>query len=257
MTAALFDVRGKVALVTGGTRGLGFMIAKGLVEAGVRTYVASRKPEACAEAVDALSRFGDAIGLPVDLDDSDDLQRFAATFIEREPRLHILVNNAGTAWGAPFDSFPQQGWDKVMRLNLGSVFFLTQALIGPITAAAARDDPARVINVGSVDGLTPSRYENYPYSAAKAGLHQLTRQLALHLAPRHISVNTIAPGYFSTRMTRGVLEADGDDLLSAIPQRRMGIDTDAAGLAIFLSSRASAYITGATIPLDGGYSTSR
>jgi NAD(P)-dependent dehydrogenase (short-subunit alcohol dehydrogenase family) len=253
----LFDVHGKVALVTGGTRGIGFMIARGLAEAGVRTYVVSRKAKACAEAEHALGLVGEAIGMPADLSDPEALQRFAAAFSEREPKLHILVNNAGAAWGAPFGDFPRDGWDKVMRLNLDAVFFLTQALIDPIAAAAIEDDPARVINIGSIDGLAPPHFENYPYSAAKAGLHHLTRHLARHLAPRNISVNAIAPGYFPTKMTSGVLETDSDQLLAAIPQRRMGKDADAAGLAIFLSSRASAYITGATIPLDGGYSTSR
>lgn len=253
----LFDIRGKVALVTGGTRGIGLMIAKGLVQAGVKTYVSSRKADACSAAEQELLQYGEAVGVAADLSDSSQLQDLVDTISGREKCLNILVNNAGASWGASFDSFPEAGWDKVMDLNLRAIFFLTQKLTPLLRAAATAEDPARVINIGSIDGLTSSVFENYSYSASKAALHHLTRQLALHLAPDHININGIAPGPFETKMTQNVLRDMGDEWLAKIPRRRTGNEVDMAGTMVYLCSPASGYITGAIIPLDGGYSTTR
>ncbi len=252
-----FDVRGKVALVTGGTRGIGYMIAEGLVKSGVKTYVVSRKADACAAAEAALREFGEAIGIAADISDVAAVEALASDIGNRERALHILVNNAGATWGAPLAEFPVSGWDKVMDLNVRSVFFLTQKLLPLLQAAATDDDPARVINIGSIDGLTSPEMENFSYSASKAALHHLTRHLARHLGEFRINVNAIAPGPFETRMTAQVLRQFGEKMLKQIPRRRIGTPGDAAGTTIFLASPASAYITGAVVPLDGGYSTTR
>lgn len=257
MQNALFDIRGKVALVTGGSRGIGLMIATGLVQAGVKTYIVSRKAEACAAAAAELGQYGEAIGIAADLADVAQANALADEIRRREPKLHILVNNAGANWGAKFGEFPESGWDKVMDLNLKSIFFLTQALAPALAAAGSVADPARVINIGSIDGLTSPLYGNYAYSAGKAGLHHLSRHLAAHLARAHININAIAPGPFETKMTEFMLKDGGAEIAAAIPQGRIGTAADIAGTAIFLAAAASAYITGAVIPLDGGYSTTR
>lgn len=256
-TNALFDVSGKVALVTGGTRGIGLMIAKGLVQAGVKTYVVSRKAQACAEAEAELKQYGEAIGIAADLSDPVQVSALAEEILRREPKLHILVNNAGATWGARFGEFPEAGWDKVMDINLKSIFFLTQKLGSALQAAGSDVDPARVINIGSIDGLTSPEYGNYSYSASKAAVHHLTRHLAAHMARVNINVNAIAPGPFETKMTEFMLKNNADTITETIPRRRIGLASDVAGTTIFLSSAASAYITGAVIPLDGGYSTTR
>ncbi|MCH4893643.1 SDR family oxidoreductase [Sphingomonas sp. SFZ2018-12] len=256
-TELLFSVRGKVALVTGGTRGIGYMIADGLVRAGARVYISSRKAEACAQAAAELSAHGEAIAIPADLGDPAGVAAVSTELAAREPKLDILVNNAGANWGAPFESFPQSGWDKVMDLNVRSIFFLTQQLAPLLKAAATPEDPARVINIGSVDGMTCPDYGNYSYAASKAAVHHLTRHLAKHLAAADINVNAIAPGPFPTKMTEVMLRDAGERIFSVIPRRRTGLPSDIAGSVIFLASAASAYITGAVIPVDGGFSTTR
>ena len=253
----LFDLKGKTALVTGGTRGIGLMIAKGFVRAGVRTYVTSRKADACAAAEAELRQDGEAYGIPADLADPEQLRRLADDVAGREGRLHILVNNAGASWGEPLDAYSRSGWDKILDLNVTAPFFLLQALLKPLEAAATQEDPARVINVGSADGLTVPTVPNYAYSVAKAGLHHLTRHLAADLAKRNINVNALVPGAFPTKMMAGMLATREKEILAMIPRSRLGTEEDAMGAAIFLASRASAYMTGALLNLDGGYAMSR
>lgn len=254
MSAELFSVSGKIALVTGGTRGIGYMIAEGLLKAGARVYVSSRKPEACAEAEAALSPYGEVTAIPCDVSDPGKSAALIGTIAQRESGLHILVNNAGTTWGAPFDEFPPDAWDKVLALNVKAPFVLTQQARPLLEKASATGDPARVINIGSIDGIGVPGFSNYSYSASKAGLHHLTRHMASELAPA-ILVNAIAPGPFPTKMIAFALADNGQAMSAANPLGRIGEPDDAAALTIFLSSRASSFITGAVIPLDGGLST--
>ncbi|WP_308259168.1 SDR family oxidoreductase [Pseudonocardia sp. H11422] len=254
---ALFDVTGKVAVVTGGTSGIGLMIARGLVEAGATVYLSSRKPEGCAAAEQELGRFGTAVGIPADLSQEAECRRLAEELGRREEKVHVLVNNAGATWGAPLEEFPAHAWDKVLDLNLKTPFLLTRAFLPLLEKAGTADDPARVINLGSIDGIRVPELPNYSYSASKAGVHQLTRVLARDLGPRHITVNAVAPGPFESRMMRATLEAAGDAIAAASPLGRIGRPDDMAGIAIFLSSRAGAFVTGAVIPVDGGIATTK
>ncbi|MCB1845829.1 MAG: SDR family NAD(P)-dependent oxidoreductase [Halieaceae bacterium] len=248
----LFDVAGKVAVVTGGSRGIGAMIARGFVESGVKTYITARKEEELQATAAELSQLGECIALPSNLGDLEGVAAFAAAIREREPQLHILVNNAGASWGAGIDEFPESGWDKVMDLNVKSLFFLTQQLLPALRSAATADDPARVINIGSVNGVTHSHMNNYSYSASKAAVHHLTRHLGADLAVDNINVNAIAPGFFPSKMTAHLLPHEAE-LAKGIPRGRLGREEDAAGTAIYLSSRASAWVTGNIICLDGGH----
>jgi NAD(P)-dependent dehydrogenase (short-subunit alcohol dehydrogenase family) len=248
----LFAIAGKTALVTGGSRGVGFMIAKAYAAHGAKVYISSRKAQACEEAVAAIAPFGECIALPADLAQMSEVERLAAELAARETKLDILVNNAGATWGASIDEFPEAGWDKVMDLNVKSIFFLTQKLLPLLERSATAEDPARVINIGSVDGMHVPIFENFSYTASKAALHQLSRMLAHRLAPRKITVNTIAPGPFPSQMMAPMIDRMGEELLANVPLKRFGTPDDVAGLAIFLAARASAYMTGALIPLDGG-----
>jgi NAD(P)-dependent dehydrogenase (short-subunit alcohol dehydrogenase family) len=242
MDDALFSIAGKTALVTGGSRGIGLMIARAYVEAGAKVYISSRKADVCAEAEASLSKLGTCIALPADLSRMDDVDRLAREVMAREDALHVLVNNAGATWGAAVDEFPEQGWDKVVDVNLKAPFFLIQKLLPALAAAASVDDPARIINIGSVDGLHNSLFENFSYGPSKAGLHHMTRNLAQHLAARYITVNAVAPGPFATDMMKPMIERMGEAITAQVPLRRMGAQDDAGGIAIFLASRASAYI---------------
>lgn len=248
----LFSITGKTALVTGGGRGIGLMIARGYVEQGATVYIASRKADVCDKAAAELSEIGTCVSLPADLSRVDEIERVVGELTEREARLDILVNNAGATWGGALDAFPEQGWDKVMDVNVKGVFFLTQKLLPLLEHAATLDDPARVINIGSVDGIRTPLFENFSYAASKAGLHHLTRMLATRLGKRHITVNAVAPGPFATDMMEGMFETMGETIRGEVPLGRLGNAQDAAGIAIFLASRAAAYITGAIIPVDGG-----
>ncbi|MCZ6465495.1 MAG: SDR family oxidoreductase [Proteobacteria bacterium] len=252
----LFSIEGKTALVTGGTSGIGLMIARGFAEAGARVYVSSRKAEACAETAAALSKNGECVGLAADLQSEAECLRLAQEIASRESELHILVNNAGTNWGAPLAEFPESGWDKVLNLNLKGPFFLTRALLPQLEKASRPGDPARVLNVGSIDGLSVPALETYSYSASKAALHHMTRVLARKLAPR-ITVNAIAPGPFESKMMAATLDQFRDVIVAGCPMGRIGEPEDMAGVAIYLASRAGAYLTGTVIPVDGGISTTR
>jgi NAD(P)-dependent dehydrogenase (short-subunit alcohol dehydrogenase family) len=254
--AELFSLRGKVALVTGGSRGIGLMIATGLVSAGAKVYVASRKKDDCDRAAAELSKLGTCLALPGDLSSHAGTRVLAAAFAEREPALHVLVNNAGANWGAPLADYPEAGWDKVMALNVKSVFDLTRLLLPQLAKASAPGDPARVINVGSIDGIQVPALETYAYSASKAAVHHLTRVLARKLAPG-ITVNAIAPGPFESKMMHETLERFGDAIKAGCPMGRIGEPEDMAGIAIYLASKAGAYVTGAVIPVDGGIATTK
>jgi NAD(P)-dependent dehydrogenase (short-subunit alcohol dehydrogenase family) len=251
----LFSVRGKVALVTGGSRGIGEMIARGYVENGAKVYISARKADACNTLAKELSAHGECISLPADLSRMDEIERLAKELEGREKRLDILVNNAGASWGADFDSFPETGWDKVMDLNVKSIFFLTQRLRKLLEAAGSADDYARVINIGSIDGMHTSDLETYSYAASKAGVLHLTRMLAKNLAKKHIAVNAIAPGYFPSKMTAGIPQEFADASLHETPMKRKGQPEDMAGVAIYLASKASGFVCGSVIPVDGGYAT--
>ena len=251
----LFDLSGKTAVVTGGSRGIGYMIARGLLEAGARVYISSRKPDACAAAEQELSECGTVAAVPADLSTEAECLRLAGEVGQREQALNILVNNAGATWGAPLEEFPAAAWDKVVDLDLKAPFFLTRAFLPLLEAGATQEDPARVINIGSIDGLRVPPFPTYAYSAGKAGLHHLTRVLARELGPRRITVNAVAPGPFESKMTAATLRELGDEIAEAAPLKRIGRPDDMAGVAIYLSSRAGAYVTGAVIPVDGGIGT--
>ena len=248
----LFDVSGKVAVVTGGSRGIGAMIARGFVENGVKTYITARKEDELNATAEALGEFGECIALPSNLGTQEGVIAFAHAIMEREEQLHILVNNAGATWGAPIDEFPESGWDKVMDINVKGPFFLTQALLPLLEKAASAEDPARIINVGSIDGLNVNKMGTYSYGPSKAAIHHLTRTFASHLADRHITANAIAPGPFPSKMTAGVAKKFGEEIRKNVPLKRWGEPEDMAGAAIYLASKAGAYVSGAVIPVDGG-----
>jgi len=249
----LFDISGKVALVTGGSRGIGLMIARGFVEAGAKVYVSSRKASVCDEVAAELSAIGECISLPADLSTEAECRRLADEVIARENgRLDILINNAGATWGTPLAEFDDAAWDRVLDLNVKGVFHVTRFLHPALAAAGTHEVPARIINIGSVDGLHVPSLETYSYSASKAAVHHMTRVLAAKFAPDHITVNAIAPGPFESKMMAATLDAFGEAIKSQVPMRRIGEPSDVAGAAIFLCSKAGSYVTGAVLPVDGG-----
>ena len=251
----LFGLDGKTALVTGGTRGIGMMIARGLLQAGATVVISSRKAEACEQAVAALSAFGEVRAVPADLSRHEECERLAADVIVHTDSLDILVNNAGATWGEPLESFPPAAWDRVLDLNLKSPFWMVQELLPALRRAGTQEDPARVINIGSIDGIHVSPMSTYSYSTSKAAIHQLTRVLAKELGPQHITVNAVAPGPFPSKMMAATLDTFGEAIAASAPLRRIGRDDDMAGIAIFLASRAGSYLNGAVIPVDGGIAT--
>lgn len=253
-TAELFSVAGKQVLVTGGSRGIGKMIAEGFVSAGATVYIAARKEEECKATAEELSAFGPCHALRADLGSESGVEALATEVRDRAPELHVLVNNAGANWAAPFDEFPEAGWDKVMATNLKAVFNLTRHLRPALDAASRPGDPARVINIGSIDGMRVPDLDIYPYVAAKAGLHQLTKMMAKRLAPS-VTVNAVAPGPFRSKMMAETIDRFGEQIIASCPMARIGEPEDMAGIALFLSSRAGTYLTGAVIPVDGGIVT--
>jgi len=252
----LFSIEGKVAVVTGGSRGIGAMIARGYVENGVRTYITARKMEELQATADALSEFGECIVIASDLSTLEGVKAFADAVKEKEEKVHILVNNAGATWGEELDGFPEAGWDKVMDLNVKSPFFLTQQLLSPMRDAGTKEDPARIINIASINAYANSKMTNYSYTASKAAVVRMTEHLAADLVTQFINVNGIAPGLFPSKMTNYFVQGNEDQIGAAIPRGRIGNPDDAAGTAIYLSSKASAWVTGQTIVLDGGVVTS-
>ncbi|MBO9713167.1 SDR family oxidoreductase [Sphingomonas sp.] len=246
---SLFRLDGRVALVTGGSRGIGRMIAAGFVASGAKVYVSSRKAEACEEVAAELGSM--CVAIPMDVSTVEGCKALAAAVAERESRLDILVNNAGAAWGVPFDEFPESGWDKVMDLNVKSPFFLTQALHGLLKAGASMARPAKVINITSIDGQRVNPWETYSYQASKAALIHLTRRMAARLIQDQIVVTSLAPGAFPSQMNKAARD-HGDAVAQRIPSGRIGVDEDMAGAAIYLASRAGDYVVGETLTVDGG-----
>ena len=251
----LFSLTGRTALITGGSRGIGRMIAQGFLAHGARVYISARKADACDQTAAELCALGPCVSLPADVSSIEGCRALAAAFAAREEKLDILVNNAGAAWGAPFGEFPEAGWDKVVDLNMKAPFFLTQALNALLRNAAATR-PAKVINIASIDGLSVNPWETFSYAASKAGLIHLTKRMALHLAKENIVVSAIAPGAFASEMNREARD-HGEETARRIPAGRIGQIEDMAGAAVFLASRAGDYVVGATLVVDGGASFAR
>jgi NAD(P)-dependent dehydrogenase (short-subunit alcohol dehydrogenase family) len=251
----LFSVQGKTVVITGGSRGIGAMMARGFLENGADVYITARKIhelQATCEQLNQQGYSGKCVAIPCDLSELEGIKAFVAEFNQHETKLDVLINNAGAVWGAEISDFPEDGWDKVMNINVKSPFFLVQQFLPLLTQAASADSPARVINISSMNGITNPNVPNYSYSASNAAVIQMTRHLAADLAAKHINVNSIAPGLFPSKMTAFYLEGNEEQINSNIPLGRIGTPEDAAGTAIYLSSRASAWVTGHTLVLDGG-----
>lgn len=252
---SLFGLEGKVAIVTGGGRGIGLMAARGLLQAGARVIIASRKTDAVMAAVKELEPLGEITGITADLSSEEGCRAFAAEVTAREERLDILVNNSGATWGAPLEDFPAAAWDRVFDVNVKAPFFLTQAFLPLLEESGTQDDPARIINIGSIDAIHTPQHEAYSYGPSKAAVHQLTRVLAAKLGAKWITVNAIAPGPFESKMMASRLAEAGDEIAAQSRLNRIGRPDDIAGGVVFLASRAGSYLTGAIIPIDGGIAT--
>ena len=253
--STLFSLSGKVALVTGGSRGIGLMITEGLLRAGATVYISSRKKGTCNDIAQRLSSLGPCIALPADVSTIEGRTTLITELEQQSKPLNILVNNAGASWGAPYETYPESAFEKLFALNVSAAFFLTRDLTPVLQQTAVPADPARVINIGSMDGLhVPQLIKTgtFAYSASKAAVHHLTRTLAVELGPKHITVNAIAPGFFESKMTAEVLKQHGDEIVDACPLGRIGQPEEMAGIAIYLASRAGAYTNGAVIQVDGG-----
>jgi len=251
----LFSLEGRSALITGGSRGIGRMIAEGFLAQGARVYISARKAAACDQAAKEMSALGHCVSLPGDVSTVEGAKALVAAYAAHEGSLDILVNNAGAAWGAPYDDFPESGWDKVVDLNLKAPFFLTQALT-PMLKKAATDHLAKVINIASIDGISVNPQETYSYAASKAGLIQLTRRMALRLAQERIVVSAIAPGAFASDMNKDARD-HGEEVRKRVPAGRIGTAEDMAGAAIYLASNAGDYVMGSTLVVDGGVTHAR
>ena len=255
--ANLFSLEGRVALVTGGSKGLGYMMSQGLLQAGARVYITARSAQECAHSAASLSAFGSCHALPGNITNEAERARLVASLRDKEGRLDILVNNAGTSWGDNFETYPDAAFAKVFDINVTALFAMTRDCADLLQAAATDESPARVVNIGSIDGLhipTVHRTGTFAYTASKAAVHHLTRHLALELGERHITVNAVAPGFFPSKMTQSTFEKFGDDLANNSLLKRVGRPSDIAGTVVYLCSRAGAYTHGTVIPVDGGTS---
>ena len=248
----LFSVKGKTVLITGGSRGIGLMMASTFVKNGAKVYISSRNAEACQAVEEELKKVGDCIAIPADLSTNEGQQKLIAAFNAKEDSLDVLINNAGANWSAPFKDYPELGYEKVMNINLKPLFFLTQAFLPLLEKAASLETPARVINIGSIDGLRVSQIDNSAYGVSKAAVHHLTKILAVKFAGKRITVNAIAPGPFPSKMTKSMLDKVQPMIEKANPMRRIGQAGDMGGLAVMLASEAGSFINGAVIPVDGG-----
>ena len=250
--AQSFSLEGRVALVTGGSRGIGRMISEGFLSQGARVYITGRKAAACDQAAEELSAYGTCVSLPADVSTMAGIDALVDAFGRLEPRLDILVNNAGAAWAEPFATFPESGWDKVVDLNLKTPFFLTQACL-PLLTAPGGDWLAKVVNIASIDGIAANPLETYSYHASKAGLIHLTRRMALRLIGDGVVVSAVAPGAFASEMNRDARDK-ADEVAAHIPSKRIGVPEDIAAAAVYLASRAGDYVVGSTLVVDGGVS---
>lgn len=253
---ALFSLEGRTALVTGGSRGIGRMIAEGFLAAGARVYISSRKQDELDATAAELSELGHCVAIQADVSTTEGIKALLDAYREHESELDVLVNNAGAAWGAAFDEFPESGWDKVMDLNVKAPFFLAQAAKDLLVAASAKRGPAKIINITSIDGLSVNPMETYSYHASKAGLTHLTRRMAVRLAPEGIVVNALAPGAFASRMNKEARD-HADEVAAHIPAGRIGTTDDMAATAVYLASHAGDYVVGSTLVLDGGVNVNR
>lgn len=251
----LFSLQGRSALITGGSRGIGRMIAEGYLAAGARVYISARKAEACDQTARELSALGHCVSLPADVSTREGIAQLVAAYAKHEDKLDILVNNAGAAWGAPYAEFPENGWDKVVDLNMKTPFFLTQALT-PMLRKASTEHLAKVINIASIDGITVNMWDTYSYAASKAGVIHLTKRMAMQLVKDRIVMNAIAPGPFASEMNKEARD-HADAVAQHTPAGRIGKPEDMAGAAIYLASNAGDFVVGSTVIVDGGVTYTR